>query len=96
MSNRTTHIGGAALASGLAIVVIGVLTFPTMLFGGCTEVGTPEDQETDVGFLGFEDGRMHYTPDGGINECSIPLQFVLVLAGMMTVGVAMVIVGRSQ
>ena len=92
--SRATAVGVAILVVGLAIVALGVATFPTMLFGGCTEVGTPGEHEGSVGIVGVEDGRVLYTPDGGVNECSIPLQFVAITVGMIGVGALRVVVSR--
>ena len=92
--HRMTAIGTAVLAVGLAIVALGAATFPTMLFGGCTEVGTPEGHEGSVGIVGVEDGRVLYTPDGGVNECSIPLPFVAIPIGMIGIGALTVVVSH--
>lgn len=88
----------ALLGSGLLVVGFGVavalsLSFPTMMFGGCTDVGVPAGEGQGIGIIGVEDGNLLYTPDG-VNECSIPLPAVLVPTGLIVAGTALVLSPR--
>jgi hypothetical protein len=91
--NRRTLLGGVSLVAGLGIVVAQALTFPGMLFGGCTEVGVPPGHQGGIGFLGVEGADLLYTPDG-VNECSIPLTAVLLPVGLVVAGAGLVLSAR--
>ena len=83
--SRTTLLGGALLVVGVGIVLAELVSFPGLLFGGCTDVGVPEGQGTGVGVLGVQGSNLLYTPDGA-NECSVPLPAVLAPLGLVAVG----------
>jgi hypothetical protein len=87
--DRLVFLGGVSLAAGLGILLAQALTFPGMLFGGCTEVGVPPDQQGGLGFLGVEGADLLYTPDG-VNECRIPLVAVLLPVGLVVAGTGIV------
>ena len=87
---RTTLLGVGSLVVGSSLVFALLLSFPAMLFGGCTDVGVPEGESRGVGIVGVEDGNLLYTPDG-VNECGIPLPAVLVPTGLVVVGTGLVL-----
>lgn len=87
---RTVIFGGILLAVGSSVVVAQLVTFPGMLFGGCTEVAVSESQDKGASIIGVQDSEFRYTPDG-TNECSIPLSGVLVPAGLVAVGGGLVL-----
>ncbi|MEF8828492.1 MAG: hypothetical protein V5A49_05625 [Haloarcula sp.] len=82
---RIALLGSVVLVVGFSIVFAQLLTFPGMLFGGCTDVGVPEGQGQGVSIIGVQDSSLLYTPDG-VNECSIPLPAVLIPIGLIAVG----------
>jgi hypothetical protein len=87
---RRKRLGGALFAVGLAIGLAQVVTFPGVLFGGCTDVGVPEGQGQGVSIIGVQGSSLLYTPDG-VNECSIPLPAVLTPVGLVAVGGGLVL-----
>jgi len=82
---RIALFGSVILVVGFSIVFAQLLTFPGMLFGGCTDVGVPEGQGQGVSIIGVQDSSLLYTPDG-VNECSIPLPAVFIPIGLIAVG----------
>lgn len=82
--------GGVLVAVGVSILLAQLVTFPGMLFGGCTDVGVPEGQNQGVSIIGVQDSSLIYTPDG-VNECSIPLPAVLIPFGLVAVGGGLVL-----
>lgn len=90
---RLALLGGVSLALGLGLVLAQLLTFPGMLFGGCTDVGVPAGQQGGVGLLGIEGSNLLYTPDG-VNECSVPLTAVLLPIGLVVAGTVIVLSTR--
>ena len=93
--NKIVLSGGLLLAVGLSIIFAQWITFPGMLFGGCTDVEVPEGQEQGVGIIGVEAGNLLYTPDGG-NECSIPLPAIVTPIGLTVCGRVLVVYGWSN
>jgi hypothetical protein len=91
--NRTALLGGVLLVAGFGIAVALLLSFPAMLFGGCTDVGVPAGEGQGVGVVGVADGNLLYTPDG-VNECSIPLPAVGIPTGLIAVGTGLVVSQR--
>ena len=91
--NRIALLGSVFCAVGLCIVLAQLVTFPGMLFGGCTEVGVPEGQSQGVSIIGVQESDLLYTPDG-VNECSIPLSAVLSPIGLVVVGTGLVLSTR--
>lgn len=91
--NRTALLGGALLVVGVGIALAELVSFPGMLFGGCTDVGVSEGRGTGVGVLGVQGADLLYTPDG-VNECSIPLPAVLAPLGLVAVGGGLVLSAR--
>jgi hypothetical protein len=91
--NRIALLGIGLLVVGVSIVLALLISFPAMMFGGCTDVGVPEGEGQGVSIIGVEDGNLLYTPDGA-NECSIPLSAVLTPIGLITVGAGLVIFPR--
>lgn len=87
---RAELLGGALVVVGLSIGLAQLGTFPGTLFGGCTDVGVPEEQGQGVGIIGVQDSNLLYTPDG-VNECSIPLPAVLAPVGLVAVGGGLVL-----
>lgn len=87
---RVALLGGILLAVGSSIVFAQLITFPGMLFGGCTEVAVPESQDQGASIIGVQDSELRYTPDG-TNECSIPLSGILVPTGFVAVGGGLVL-----
>ena len=77
------------LAVGVSIVLAQLVTFPGMLFDGCTDDGVPEAQQQGVSLIGVVELDLLYTPDG-TNECSIPLPAVLVPIGLIASGTGLV------
>lgn len=90
---RRELLGSALLVVGLSLVLAQLITFPGMLFGGCTEVGVPEGQGEGVSIIGVQDSTLLYTPDG-VNECSIPLRAVLTPIGLIAVGGGLILSTR--
>ncbi|QKY17153.1 hypothetical protein [Halorubrum sp. CBA1229] len=90
---RVALLGGGLLIVGLSIVLAQLVTFPAMLFGGCTDVGVPDGEGQGIGVLGVADGNLLYTPDG-VNECSIPLPAVGIPAGLIAVGIGSILSQR--
>ena len=82
---RIALLGSVSFAVGFSIVFAQLITFPGMLFGGCTGVGVSEEQGQGVSIIGVQDSNLLYTPDG-VNECSIPLPAVLIQIGLIAVG----------
>ena len=82
---RRKLLGSVLLVVGFSIVLAQLITFPGMLFGGCTDVGVPDGPGQGVSIIGVQDSNLLYTPDGA-NECSIPLPAVLVPFGLIAVG----------
>ena len=88
--NRIALLGTVLLSVGITISLALLMSFPSMMFGGCTDVGVPEGEGQGVGIIGVEDGNFLYTPDG-VNECSIPLPAVLTPVGLVAVGGGLVL-----
>ena len=82
---RIALLGSVILVVGFSIIFAQLITFPGMLFGGCTDVGVPEGQGQGVSIIGVQDSALLYTPDG-VNECSIPLPAALIPIGLIVVG----------
>lgn len=91
--NRIALLGTGLLVVGVSILLALLMSFPAMMFGGCTDVGVPEGEEQGVSIIGVEDGNLLYTPDGA-NQCSIPLPAVLTPIGLITVGTGLIISPR--
>ena len=91
--NRTALLGVGVVVFGASIALALWLSFPAMLFGGCTDVGVPAGEAGGTGILGVEDGTLLYTPDGA-NECSIPLPAVLAPIGLVVTGIGLVLFRR--
>lgn len=91
--NRIALLGSVLLVVGFSIVLAQLVTFPGMLFGGCTDVGVPEAQQQGVSLIGVEGFDLLYTPDGA-NECRIPLPAVLLPIGLIATGAALVLSTR--
>ncbi|EMA64701.1 hypothetical protein [Halorubrum lipolyticum] len=91
---RATLLGVGLLVVGVSIAFALLLSFPAMVFGGCTDVGVPEGEERGVAVIGVEDGNFLYTPDGA-NECSIPLPAVLAPVGFVVIGTGLVLSRRA-
>jgi hypothetical protein len=90
---RLALLGSVLLVVGFSIVVALLISFPTMMFGGCTDVGVPEGEGQGIGIIGVEDGNLLYTPDG-VNECSIPLPVVLMPTGLIAAGTGLILSPR--
>ena len=90
---RIALLGSVVFAAGFGILLAQLVTFPGMLFGGCTEVGVPESQQQGVGIIGVHELNLLYTPDG-VNECSIPLPAVLLPIGLVFAGIGVVLSAR--
>jgi hypothetical protein len=90
---RIPLLGIGVLVVGVSIAFALLLSFPAMLFGGCTDVGVPAGEERGVGVIGVKDGNLLYTPDGA-NECSIPLPAVLTPIGLIVTGTGLVLSRR--
>lgn len=86
-------LGIGFLVVGVSIASALLMSFPSTMFGGCTDVGVPEGEAQGVGIIGVEDGNLLYTPDGA-NECSIPLPAVLTPIGIIAVGTGLVLSPR--
>jgi hypothetical protein len=82
---RRKLLGSVLLVAGFSIVLAQLITFPGMLFGGCTDVGVPAGDEQGVSIIGVQDSNLLYTPDG-VNECSIPLPAVFIPFGLIAIG----------
>lgn len=91
--SRIALLGSALLAVGFSIVLAQLVTFPGMLFGGCTDVGVPEAQQQEVSRIGVVGLDLLYTPDG-TNECNIPLPAVLLPIGLTAAGTGLVLSTR--
>jgi hypothetical protein len=92
--NRIALLGGVLLVAGFGIAVALLASFPTMMFGGCTDVGVPAGEGQGVSVVGVADGNLLYTPDG-VNECSIPLPAVGIPTGLIAVGTGLVLSQRG-
>lgn len=81
---RRALFGGILVATGGCLALAQIVTFPGMMFGGCTEVGVPEGagQWQGISIIGVQESTLLYTPDG-VNECSIPLVAVLLPIGLI-------------
>ncbi|PSQ56683.1 hypothetical protein BRD22_04815 [Halobacteriales archaeon SW_8_68_21] len=88
--NRIVLLGIGLLVVGVSIAFVLLISFPGMMFGGCTDVGVPEGEGQGVDIIGVEDGNLLYTPDGA-NECSITLLVVLTPVGLIAVGTGLVL-----
>ena len=91
---RVPLLGVGLLVVGMSIALALLLSFPAMMFGGCTDVGVPEGEERGVAVIGVEDGNLLYTPDGA-NECSIPLPVVLTPIGLVVTGTGLILSRRA-
>ncbi|WP_123621005.1 hypothetical protein [Halorubrum sp. CSM-61] len=91
--NRIVLLGGVLFAVGFGIALVQLVTFPEMLFGGCTDVGVPEGRDQGIGIIGVQDSNLLYTHDG-VNECSIPLPAILSPIGLVVVGTGLVLSAR--
>jgi len=90
---RIALLGGVSLVAGFGIAVALLVSFPAMMFGGCTDVGVPAGEGQGASVVGVADGNLLYTPDGA-NECSIPLPVVLLPTGLIAVGTGLVLSQR--
>ena len=90
---RIALLGSVLSVVGFSIVLAQLLTFPGMLFGGCTDVGVTEGQGQGVSVIGVQDSNLLYSPDG-VNECSIPLPAVLIPIGLIAVGGVLILSTR--
>jgi len=88
--NRMVLLGIGLLVAGVSVAFALLMSFPGMMFGGCTDVGVPEGEGQGVDIIGVEDGDLLYTPDGA-NECSITLLAVLTPIGLVVVGTGLVL-----
>ena len=84
------------------LLVLGVLLFALgfLLAPGytCSDAGYAGDSAArpgGFGFEGIEDGSLHWTPDGGVNTCSVGLGIVATPIGALLVVAAVVVRYRS-
>lgn len=84
------------------LAVLGALLFALgfVLAPGyaCSDVGYggPSDEPPGgFGFEGIDDGALHWTPDGGVNTCSIGLGIVATPIGALLVVGAVVVQYRT-
>jgi len=90
MLEQKKLLGSVLCIVGLSLVLAQIGTFPGVLFGGCTDVGVPEEEGQGVGIIGVQDSNLLYTPDGA-NECSIPLPAILIPIGLTAVGSGLIL-----
>lgn len=82
--------------------VLGVLLFALgfVLAPGyaCSDVGysgTADEASGGFAFEGVEDGSLHWTPDGGVNSCSIGIGILATPLGVLIVAASVVVKYRS-
>jgi hypothetical protein len=74
--NRAAHVGLWFAIGGVLLFVGSVLTGPTV---ACTDVG---GDDGGFEFLGFDGLSVNYTPDGGVNTCSMDVTYLIVYVGL--------------
>lgn len=81
----TGRAGLVCVGVGVAAIVLVLSTFPTLLVGGCTDVGVPDDHDGQPAIRGVDDGAVVFTPEG-VNECRAPIAYLSVPPALVAVG----------
>jgi len=88
--------GRRMLGSGLLLVgCLGLaylaVSLPVLPLSGCTAVGYAGEPPGGFVLTGVEQGRILYTPDGGINQCSTSVLTVGAPLGSTLAGAALLV-----
>ncbi|PSQ01870.1 hypothetical protein BRC94_02670 [Halobacteriales archaeon QS_5_70_17] len=76
--------------TAVAVCWIGGLVSILVGFGlggtvACSDAGYHGEPPGGVEFVGYEDGRLLYTPDGGVNTCTVPAVILLAPLGLLLI-----------
>jgi hypothetical protein len=78
---------------GLALVLTGFGLGATV---ACSDAGYDGEPPGGVEFIGYEDSRLLYTPDGGVNTCRIPAIILLAPLGLLLIATGSGILWRMS
>lgn len=86
------RVGGTLFAVGLVVFVCSVLTGAT---AGCSAVGYVGEPPGGFEFVGFDGLEIVYTPDGGVNTCTMEFGYVFAPVGLVTLGLGSLVAGTG-
>ncbi len=86
MGDLTFQTGITALLLATAILLAIVALFPALPLTACTEVASAGDVSGGLMLYALEGNELVYTPDGGVNECSIHVAVLGVPAALLALG----------
>lgn len=94
MSTRWPFLAVGLLVVGCLGLAFIALSLPVLPLSGCTAVGYVGEPPGGFAVETVEQGRIFYTPDGGINHCSTSVFTVVVPLVAVLAGAALLVVDR--
>jgi hypothetical protein len=91
MATGRTILGSGLLLVGCLGLAYLAVSLPVLPLSGCTAVGYAGEPPGGFALETVEQGRIFYTPDGGVNQCSTSVLTVGVPLGAALVGAALLV-----